>query len=354
MHNILTINPGSTSTKVAIFQLDSSLKPLAYENIEHDGEALKQLKSTDEELAFRANCILEFISSNGINKIDCIVSRGGLVKPLAAGSYAISSQMLDDLSSNRYGTHASNLGAQIANKLKEKFNCQAMIVDPVGVDEFHPLARYAGIPEMERKSQSHALNIRATARMAAKELGLTLETANFVVAHLGGGFSVVPLEHGRIIDANNANDGGPFSPQRAGSLPITQLVRLAYSGKYKTDRELIYKLTRESGLIAHLGTDNGKEIVARIANGDKKAEEVFKAMAYQISKEIGAMAAVLCGKVDAIIITGGLARPPLIDWIKEHTKWIANVYAYPGEKEQEALAEAGARFLLGEENLKTY
>jgi butyrate kinase len=354
MFCILTLNPGSTSTKVAIFQLNKDLKQIAYQNIEHGGEKLKQFKNITEELDFRTDCVLDFIKQHSAKKIDSIVSRGGLVKPLAAGSYAINSAMLDDLSSNRYGAHSSNLGALIANKLQEKFNCQTMIVDPVGVDEFSPLARYSGLPEIERKAQSHALNIRATARTAAKELGLTIETANFIVAHLGGGFSIVPLHKGRIIDANNANDGGPFSPQRAGSLPITQLVKLAYSGKYKTDRELIYKLTRESGLIAHLGTDNGKEIIERIAEGDQKAKEVFKAMAYQIAKEIGAMATALKGKVDAIIITGGLARPPLTDWIKCHTEWIADIRLYSGEKEQEALAEAGARYLLGEEQLKIY
>jgi butyrate kinase len=354
MFNILTINPGSTSTKVAVFVLDEELQQLAYQNIEHDNELLKKHKNLLEQIDFRTECVLKFLDEAKIIKIDCIVSRGGLVRPVAAGSYAINDKMIDDLANSRYGAHASNLGVLIASKLTEQFKCQALIVDPVGVDEFNPLARYSGLLEMERRAQSHALNIRATARLAAKELGLVLEKANFIVAHLGGGFSIVPLEHGKIVDANNANDGGPFSPQRAGSLPITQLVKLAYSGQYKTEKDLIYKLTREAGLLGFLGTDNGKEIINRINNGDEKAKEVFQAMGYQIAKEIGAMATVLHGKVDAIIITGGLARSPLIDWIKASVEWIAKVYAYPGEMEQQALAEAGARVLRKEEDLRTY
>lgn len=358
MYNILTINPGSTSTKISIFKLNGKtsafLQKLFYQNLEHSTDVLNKYKDLTAQVVFRSQCILNFINENQVNKIDCIVSRGGLVKPVAAGSYAINQRMLDDLLANRYGAHASNLGALIANDLSQKFACQALIVDPVGVDEFISLARFSGFPSIERRSQSHALNIRATARAAAKDLGCELEAANFVVAHLGGGISIVPLENGRIIDANNANDGGPFSPQRAGSLPITQLVNLALSGKYTNAKELITKLTKEAGLFAYLGTDNGKEIVARINRGDKYAEEVFMAMAYQIAKEIGAAATVLKGKVKAIIITGGLARPPLLDWIKDNVAWIAPVLDYPGEREQEALAEAGARYLCNEENLKEY
>jgi butyrate kinase len=354
MFYILTINPGSTSTKVAIFKLRDSLQQLVYQNIEHSNEMLEKCKNLIDQLELRTHCILDVVTKNHITKINCIVSRGGLLQPVSAGSYAINSKMLDDLTNNRYGTHASNLGALIANELSKKFHCQAMIVDPVSVDEFSTLARYSGFPNIERRSQSHALNIRATARLAAKDLGLTMETVNFVIAHLGGGISVVPLQRGRIIDVNDANDGGPFSPQRAGSLPITQLVTLAYSGKYKTDSDLIRKLTRESGLVGYLGTDNGREIIARINNGDEKAAEVFKAMAYQIAKEIGAMATVLQGVVTAVVITGGLARLPLVDWIKESIAWIAPIIVYPGEHEQAALAEAGKRFLLGEEVLHAY
>jgi butyrate kinase len=354
MFHILTINPGSTSTKIAIFKFNNTLEQIVCQNIDHDGELLKKHKDLTGQVSFWIDYVIDLIKVSNISKIDCIVSRGGIVKPVTAGSYVINSKMLDDLSSNRFGTHASNLGALIADGLSKKFNCEAMIVDPVGVDEFTPLARYSGFPGIERRSLSHALNIRAMTRLAVKELNLKMEEANFVVAHLGGGISIVSLQQGRIVDTNNANDGGPFSPQRAGSLPITQLVSLAYSGLYKTAKELIYKLTRESGLLGYLGTNNGKEIIDRIASGDKKAEEVFRAMGYQIAKEIGAMATVLKGEINTIIIVGGLARPPLVDWIKESVAWIAPVIVYPGERELEALAEAGARFLSGEEKLKDY
>lgn len=358
MFYILTINPGSTSTKVAAFQLNEtdshSLTQIASQNIEHNSEQLKQSQELTSQIPWRTQSIVDFVQANRLDSIHCIVSRGGLVRPVSAGSYAINPKMLEDLACHRYGSHASNLGALIAHELSQRFHCPAMMVDPVGVDEFTALARYSGFPGIERRSQSHALNIRATARLAANELNLTLEDANFVVAHLGGGISVVPLQQGRIIDANNANDGGPFSPQRAGSLPITQLAMLAFSGKYKTAKELIYSLNKEAGLLGYLGTDNGKEIVVRINQGDKCAEEVFKAMTYQIAKEIGAMATVLKGRVNAILITGGLARPPLTDWLKESVEWIAPLMIYPGEREQEALAQAGARFLCQEENLKNY
>jgi butyrate kinase len=262
--------------------------------------------------------------------------------------------MIDDLSSDRYGSHASNLGALIAERIASAFNCPCLIADPVGVDEFDPLSRYSGLPGMERRCQSHALNIRATARKAAKNLNTTLEEANFIVAHLGGGISIAPLYLGRIIDVNNAYDGGPFSPQRTGSLPTTQLVELAFSGKYKSAEELNYTLTRKSGLLAYLGTDDGREIRKRIEQGDQQAAQVYQAMAFQIAKEIGAMASVLKGRVKAIIITGGMAHPPLTDWIKERTDWIAPLHLYPGEHEMTALAEAGLRFLLGQEKLKDY
>lgn len=358
MQHILTINPGSTSTKIAIFKLSDknsgSLQQIAEKNVEHDSELLKKYRELSEQIELRTACILNFVEQHKIEHLDCIVSRGGLIHPVSAGSYAINQQMIDDLTHNRYGTHASNLGALIADKLGKKFNCSTMIVDSVSVDELTTLARYSGLPEIERRSQTHALNIRATARLAAQDLGVKMESANFIVAHLGGGISVVPLENGHIIDTNNALDGGPFSPQRTGTLPVTQLATLAYSGRYKNAKELIYKLTKESGLLAYLGTDSGKKIVERINNGDKHAEEVFRAMGYQIAKEIGAMATVLRGKVNAILVTGGLARPPLTDWLQESVDWIAPLLIYPGEREQEALAEAGARFLCGEEQLQHY
>ena len=207
---------------------------------------------------------------------------------------------------------------------------------------------------IKRQSQLHALNIKAITLNACQDLNLVLTQANFIVAHLGGGITIAAIERGRIIDANNALNEGPFSPNRAGNLPTTQLVNLCFSGRYKNANELNNKLTTQSGLFGYLNTDNGQEILNRIKKGDSNAEEVLQAMVYQIAKNIGAMAAVLSGKLNAILITGGFARQPLLDWIQNYVGWIAPIYSYPGSYEQEALAKAGARFLTGKEKLKTY
>ncbi len=357
MKHILTINPGSTSTKLSVFEVteNTHVNSILEEDIEHSHQDLEKYEKLIDQLPMRTNCVKTFINRSNIKNFDCIVSRGGLVRPVEAGSYKINGKMLDDLSNNSFGTHASNLGALIADTISQEFNnCPAIIIDPPSVDEFNPLARYSGFPDIERKSQLHALNIRITAKKAAQDLKTNLTDVNFIAAHIGGGISVVPLQKGRMIDANNALDGGPFSPTRAGTLPITQLVDLCYSDKYPSAKALINVLLKESGLFGYLGTADGKEIIQRIQECDKKAEEVFTAMAYQISKEIGAMAAVLKGDVRAIILTGGLARQPLTDWITAQTNWIAPVLIYAGEQEERALAEAGARFLHGQETLKEY
>jgi len=356
MYNILVINPGSTSTKIALYQAgtDAVLTEHLSENITYKPDQLEKLKSSITQLTLRTQSVKDFLKKNQVTRLHAVAGRGGLVRPISAGSYKINKKMIDDLSSERYGSHASNTGALIAHKIAAAFSCPSLIVDPVEVDEFDPLSRYTGLPGMERRCQSHALNIRATARKAAKKLNTTLEKTNFIVAHLGGGISIVPLYRGRIIDVNNAYDGGPFSPQRTGSLPTTQLVELAFSGKYKSAEELNYILTRKSGLLAYLGTDDGREICKRVERGDQQAVQVYQAMAFQIAKEIGAMASVLKGKVKAILITGGMAHPPLTDWIRERTDWIAPLHLYPGEHEMTALAEAGLRFLLGHEKLKDY
>lgn len=356
MFAICVINPGSTSTKVAVYQgtRNGEMKEAFSKNIRHDHKILEKRKDPMEQLDFRTAAVEDFLNSHKVRKLDAVVGRGGLVKPIPAGSYKITSAMINDLKKAKYGTHASNLGALIADMLGRHFSCPAFITDPVGVDEFEPLARYSGFPGMERKCQSHALNIRAMARKAAAEEGKTMYDLNLIVVHLGGGISVAPLKRGKIVDVNNANDGGPFSPQRTGSLPTTQLVKLCFSGIYKNEMELNYILTKKSGLLGYIGTDDGIEITKRIEGGDAKALEVFKAMAYQISKEIGAMAAVLKGEVNAIVLTGGMAHPPLIDWIKDATDWIAPIKVYAGENEMLALAQAGFRYVYGTEKLKDY
>jgi butyrate kinase len=356
MSTILVINPGSTSTKLALYELHDGgeLKESCQENISHDPARLADCKAPLDQLQLRLDAVFDFLERQGDRQIDVIAARGGLVRPITAGSYAINDHMIDDLTHNRYGSHVSNLGALIAHRLGQARSCPALIADPVGVDEFEPLARYSGLPGMERRCQSHALNIRATARQAAHDMGSSMEKLRLVMVHLGGGFSIAPLAYGKIIDVNNAHDGGPFSPQRCGTLPTTQLVDLAFSGKYAGAGELKSYLTKRAGLTAYLGTDNGREIAERIAAGDEKAREVYEAMAYQIAKEIGAMATVLGGRVDAIVLTGGLARPPLSDWIAERTSWIAPNKLYPGEHEMRALAEAGYRYLSGQETLQEY
>jgi butyrate kinase len=357
MYTLLTINPGSTSTKLGLYHSDQKmcLKEVFCQSVEHDRNELKHYKSPIDQLEFRLKHIKSFIKKSNITKLDCIVSRGGLVRPVKTGSYRINEKMIDDLSSNRFGSHVSNLSPILAKRLAEQFHCPAIIVDPVGVDEFIPLAYYSGLESIKRRSQLHTLNVRAVMLLACQDLNLPIEHANFIIAHLGGGITIAAVERGRIVDVNNAIDGGPFSPNRAGSLPITQLVNLCFSGKYKNANKLNRVLTSQAGLLSYLGTDNGREIVKRIKAGDLKAKEVFEAMAYQISKEIGAMAAVLSGKVNAILMTGGLSKNTLlIEWIKKSTGWIAPIHLYPGSYEQEALAKAGARFLAGEEKLKTY
>ena len=263
--------------------------------------------------------------------------------------------MLDDLRAPQEREHASNLGAMIAHEVAAVAGAPAYIVDPVCVDEFDDIARISGLPEIERKSLSHALNLKAIARRAAQEMGRPYEELDLIVVHLGGGISVTPHRHGRMVDVNQALDGtGPFSPERSGGLPVGDVVRMCNSGQYTYD-EMIKKIAGRGGLVAHLGTNNAEEVMRRIRAGDEHARLVFEAMAYQIAKEIGLMATVLYGGVDAIVITGGLAHSGmLLDWIISRVEWIAPVLVCPGEDELLALAQGALRVLRGEETAKEY
>lgn len=344
---ILVINPGSTSTKIAVYEDENCLKEKTLYHRESKLEIL-------EELPERLSDLRSWMSQEGLEDFDAVVARGGLLKPLPSGTFKVNPRMLEDLQLRPQAHHASNLGAFIADAISRQFGIPAFIVDPVSVDEFNPLARYSGLPEIPRRALSHALNIKAVARDVAKEMGKKIEECNFVVAHLGGGISVVPLESGRIVDANDANQGGPFSPERAGALPTVDLVRLAFSGKF-TEKELITRMTKKGGLAAYLGTNDAREVERRISQGDSYALEVYQAMAYQISKEIGAMATVLKGKVDRVIITGGLAYSTvLVPWIVERISFIAPAVIKPGEGEMRALALGALRVLKGEEQPKDY
>jgi butyrate kinase len=351
---ILAINPGSTSTKIAIFDNE---KEVFEETLRHSAEKIDEYEKIYDQYEFRKNVILDVLNEKGINltKLDAIVGRGGLLKPIQGGTYRVTDKMVEDLKVGVLGEHASNLGGIIAKEIADKLNIPAFIVDPVVVDEMHDVARLSGMPELKRKSIFHALNQKAVARRAAKELHKEYKDLNFVVVHMGGGVSVGAHKKGNVVDINNALDGdGPFSPERAGGLPISDFAELCFSGKYTLD-EMKKKIKGKGGLVAYLDTNDGKEVGEMIENGDKNAELVFKAMAYQIAKEVGSCAAVLKGDVDAIILTGGLAYGKLlVSWIEESISFISKVIVYPGEDELGALVGGGLRVLNGEEEAKVY
>ena len=354
MHRVLAINPGSTSTKMAVFDDES---PLFEDVIHHDVEELAHYSRIADQYAFRRDAVLKLLKRHSldISSLSAVVGRGGVLRPIESGTYLVNASMLDDLRSPQKREHASNLGAMIAHEIAEGAGIPAYIVDPVCVDEFDDIARIAGLPEIERRSLSHALNLKATARRAAKDLSRPYEDLNLIVVHLGGGISVSPHRKGRMVDVNQALDGtGPFSPERAGGLPVGDVARMCYSGRYTYD-EMFRKIAGRGGLVAHLGTNNAEEVSRRVEAGDEHARSVFEAMAYQIAKEIGTMSTVLYGNVDAIVITGGLAHSEmLLNWVISRVEWIAPVMVYPGEDELLALAQGALRVLTGQEDAKVY
>jgi butyrate kinase len=355
-YRVLAINPGSTSTKIAVYD-DST--PVFEKTLRHDPEELNQFGDLFNQTDFRKALVMEAMEENNVHpqSLNAVVGRGGLVRPVSGGTWKVNEAMLRDLKDiTIWGrSHASNLGAFLAKAVAEPLGIPYFIVDPVATDEMEDIARLAGIPEIEHKSLFHALNIRYICRLLAEKLGKNLNEVNFIGVHMGGGISVAAIKNGRVVDVNNALLGtGPFSPQRAGSLPIGDLIEMCYSGKY-TKKELTTYLSKGAGLIAYLGTDSGIEVGKRVAEGDQKAKLVLDAMCYRISKEIGSCSAVLAGKVDGIYLSGGLAyNDYIVNFIKEHTKFIAPIYIYPGEKEMEALCQGGIRVLNGTEEAKEY
>jgi len=348
---VLVINPGNTSTKVALWEDE---REVWKEEIEYD-ESIKKFSKATEQIEFRFNSIIQLLSLHNVENLDCVIGRGGLFKPLEGGTYEVNEKMIQDiLSGNMKAEHISNIGAILAKKVADNFNVKSYIVDPVSVDEFEDVARISGIPEIEREALQHTLNIKRTARKAASDLGIEFEKSRFVVAHLGSGISICPVRYGRIIDANNAIQEGPFSPDRAGGLPAYSLMELCFSGKY--DKNWFKKrMVGQGGLYAYLGTSDLRKVFEMIDNGDDKAKLVYNAMVYQIAKEIGAMSTVLFGKIDAILLTGGLAKSErLVKDLTERINFIAKVLVYPGENEIEAMAEAGFRVLKGIEKVKEY
>ncbi|MBF2413130.1 butyrate kinase [Listeria welshimeri] len=352
--DVLTINPGSTSTKLAVYQGD---KVLFEETVRHTMQEFADFNNVQEQFDFRWQVLRRVIDAFGydVNNLDAVVGRGGLLRPVAGGTYMVTEKMLADLKTNKYGEHASNLGAMLAKKLADTLDIPSFIVDPVVVDEMQPIARFSGNELIARKSIFHALNHKAAGRKIAKKLGSGYEKLNFVIAHLGGGISVAAHRQGKAVDVNNALDGdGPFSPERSGSLPMNDFLEACFSGKWNK-RELHDLIIGRGGMISYLGTNSMLEVEAKVKAGDEKAIQAFDAMAYQVSKEIGACSTVLHGKIDAIILTGGLARSDLFtSKIIEQTNWIASVIIEPGEDELEALNSGVQRVLAGLEKEKLY
>jgi butyrate kinase len=347
---IFVVNTGSTSSKLALYLESEEVASFAYR---HTASALEKFNNIWEQLEHRTEIARSWLSTRAVTP-SVVVGIGGLLRPVAGGTYLVNERMVADARANLQGEHASNLGCAIARNIAAENACPAFVVDPVSVDEFESLARLSGHPLIERRSLSHALNIHSVARLAAGKLGKLIEETRLIVAHLGGGISVAPVVGGKIVDANDASSDGPFSPERTGGLPLQQFIGLCYSGKY-SEGEVRKLVMGKGGLSAYLGTISAHEVEDRISHGDDAAREIFEGMAYQISKEIGGMATVLKGQVNAIALTGGLAGSKiLVEWIRERVEFISPVQVFPGEDEMKALALGVLRVLRGEEGIMEY
>ena len=353
MTRILAINPGATSTKVGMYEDD---REIFNETVRHYKDEIQKFAKTIDQLEMRASLIEKFLSEKNVSldSIDIFVARGGPFKSMKSGTYAINSRMISDVLNEKVlADHVSNLACLIADKLAVKGQPK-YIVDPVSVDEFDEVARISGLKQIERKSLSHALNMKMVAKKWAKDNNVDYHKSSLIVVHLGTGISVSAHKNGRMIDVNNANDEGPFSPQRCGTLPATQLAKLASSGKYNYD-ELKKMLTSKGGLYSYMETDNVPEVIKQMEEGDDKAKLILEAMMYQVSKEIGAMATVLSGNVHAIIITGGIAyNKCLTDMIEQRVSFIGPIVIYPGEDEILGLVSGVLRVINKEENPMEY
>lgn len=352
-YKILIINPGSTSTKIVVYEDETQVME---ETLRHSTEEIAQYATIYDQKDFRKDVIISVLKEKGVdlNDIDVVVGRGGLLKPIPGGTYETTPELLEDLKIGKQGQHASNLGGILAKEIASEINVPSYIVDPVVVDELQDVARLSGHPEMPRISIFHALNQKAVAKRYAKETGKAYEDLNLIVVHMGGGVSVGAHKNGKVIDVANALDGdGPFSPERAGGLPSGALMKLCFSGKY-TQAEIGKMINGNGGFNAYVGTNDMRDLV-KMAETDANAKLVRDAFHYQLVKEIGAMAVVLGGKVDQIILTGGIAYNAITqDTIKEAVEWIAPVTVYPGEDELLALAQGAIRVISGEEEAMKY
>ena len=353
-YRVLVLNPKSTKTIVSVFHNDLCIFK---ETIHHNTKFKNDMAALNNEVAIRKTQILKVLTDAGINmsKLDAVSAIGGLLRSVEGGTYLVTKEILIDLKNSFNGKHASNLGGLLAYEIAKGLNIPAFIVDPPVVDELCHLAKFSGLPEIERISIFHALNQKAVARKAAYELGKTYETVNLIVAHLGNGITIGAHRNGKVIDVNNGLHGdGPFSLERAGTIPSEALISLCFSGEYTKD-DIIRKITFKGGLKAYLHTDDLTEIEKRITNNDEYAKTVVEAMAYQIAKEIGSMACVLAGNVEGVVLTGELAKSKLLtDFITERVIWIADVFLYPGEYDLQAINAGTLRVLKNEEEPKIY
>lgn len=350
----LIINPGSTSTKIGVFE-DETL--LFEETLRHSTEEIAQYASIVDQKDFRKDIIVNLLKEKDfdIHSLNMVVGRGGMLKPIPGGTYEVSDALLEDLKVGVQGQHASNLGGILAKEIGDSIGVPAYIVDPVVVDELDPASRYSGVPELPRTSVFHALNQKAVAKRYAKESGKAYDSLNLVVVHMGGGVSVGAHKQGKVVDVFNALDGdGAFSPERAGAVPSGALIKMCFSGQY-TEKEVYKKIVGGGGFNAYCGTNDMRDVEKKVQGGDTKAAEIREAFIMQVAKDIGSMACVLNGKVDQIIVTGGIAYDKVVvAGLKERAEWIAPMTVYPGEDELLALVQGGLRVLNGEEKAMTY
>ncbi len=350
----LIINPGSTSTKIGVFE-DETL--LFEETLRHSTEEIAQYASIVDQKDFRKDIIVNLLKEKNfdINSLNMVVGRGGMLKPIPGGTYEVSDDLLEDLKIGKQGQHASNLGGILAREIGDSIGVPSYIVDPVVVDELAPVSRYSGVPELPRTSVFHALNQKAVAKRYAKETGKAYDSMNLIVVHMGGGVSVGAHNQGKVIDVFNALDGdGAFSPERAGAVPSGALIKMCFSGQY-TEKEVYKKFVGNGGFNAYCSTNDMRDVEKMVQGGDAKAAEVREAFITQVAKDIGSMACVLKGKIDQIIVTGGIAYDKVVvEGLKERAGWIAPMTVYPGEDELLALVQGGLRVLNGEEKAMTY
>ena len=350
----LILNPGSTSTKIGVMK-DEEL--VFEETLRHSTEEIAKYATIYDQKDFRKEVILSVLKEKNfdLKTLDVVVGRGGMLKPIPGGTYAVSDALLEDLKIGKQGQHASNLGGILAREIGDELGVPSFIVDPVVVDELAPVARISGVPEIQRTSVFHALNQKAVAKRYAKETGKKYEDLNLIVVHMGGGVSVGAHDHGKVVDVNNALDGdGAFSPERAGGVPSGALIKLCFSGKY-TEQEVYKMFVGNGGLNGYLQTNDMRDVLKAMAEGDEENKKIFDAFIYQVSKDIGEMSTVLKGKVDQIVVTGGIAYSDVVvNALKERTGWIADYTVYGGEDELLALAQGAIRVLSGEEKAMEY